>query len=64
VFAPSPIVGVRCRVDAQPWQPMTRVTDYFRAELDTPDKESCTIEVQGQTSDGSIRSDSVVVGLA
>jgi hypothetical protein len=64
VFAPDPIIAVRFRVENQPWQTMTKVADYYRAEFDTPDQESCTIEVQGQTSKGAVASDTVKVGLA
>lgn len=64
VFAPDPNLGARFRIDAQPWQEMTRVRDHFAAEFDTPDKDSCVIEVQGQTSGGAVGSDSITIRLA
>ena len=64
VFAPTPILSVRYRIDAQPWKPMTKVTDYFRAEFATPDKTSCVIEVQGLSTKGGPRSDTIKVSLS
>jgi len=64
VFAPTPILSVRYRIDAGPWYPMTKVADYYRAEFITPYASSCKIEVQGLASKGSARSDTIKVALS
>ncbi|MBW2525523.1 MAG: metallophosphoesterase [Deltaproteobacteria bacterium] len=64
VFAPTAPVAVRYRVSGGPWQPMTAVSDYYRAEFDTPDESSCVIEVEGELGDGAIGADSIEIDLA
>ncbi len=64
VFAPSSTIDVRYRIDGQAWQPMTKVTDYFMAEFDSPDQDSCVITVEAEVPNGGIQSDSVEVELA
>ncbi|MBW2457025.1 MAG: metallophosphoesterase [Deltaproteobacteria bacterium] len=64
VFAPSQTIDVRYQVDGQAWHPMTQVTDYFMAEFDSPDKDSCVITVEAEVLGGGIQSDTIEVELA
>ncbi|MCK5799482.1 MAG: metallophosphoesterase [Deltaproteobacteria bacterium] len=63
VFAPNTIHAVRYRIDSGPWKTMSPKTGYYEAMFNTPNKSSCTIEVEGESS-GAIGSDKLTIPLA
>jgi len=63
VFAPTEPEDVLFSIDQGPFQPMTRVANYYEASFTTPDAASCTIEVKASAG-GNTASDSVDIELA